>query len=78
MSAIAARLRRKLANFAAYAYRTLVLFFIVFSLLTLSGGDGGWINWAIVSLILSSPFAAVLLFRRLRRGNPAPGAGAGA
>lgn len=67
MNAIAARLRLRLANFAIYAYRTLVLSFFILFLLRFSARDGGWINEFIVFLILLSAFAIAPGYRRLRR-----------
>lgn len=67
MSGIPITLQRRFADFAAFAYKTLVLYFLFFSLLRLAFHDGGWINEFIVFLILSCPFALVPVFRRLRR-----------
>jgi len=67
MREIQGRLQRRLANVLAYAYMTLALYFLFLSVLRFIFHDGGWINWFIVFLILSSAFALVLVFRRLRR-----------
>ena len=70
MSAIAAGLGRRLANFAIYAYRTLVLSFFIMSLLRFWGRDGGWINEFMFFLILLSAFAIAPAYRRLRPHLP--------
>jgi len=67
MSAVADSLGRKLANFAIYAYQTLVLSFFIMSVLRFSTCEGGWINEFIVFLILSSAFAIAPIYRSLRR-----------
>lgn len=67
MSEIPRRLQRRLANVLAYAYKTLAMYFLFFSVLRFIFHDGGWINWFMVFLILSSAFPLVLVFRRLRR-----------
>ena len=67
MSAIVDSLGRKLANFAIYAYQTLVLSFFFMSALLFSTREGGWINEFIVFLILSSAFAIAPIYRRLRK-----------
>ena len=67
MSEIPKRLQRRLANVLAYAYKTLAMYFLFFSVLRFTFHDGGWINWFMVFLILSSAFPLVLVFRRLQR-----------
>jgi hypothetical protein len=61
-------LARKLSGFAAYAYRTLLLTFLLISTLRLLTGDGGWINDFAVLLILSVPLALATGLSRARRG----------
>ena len=68
MSAIA-RLEQKLVNVLAYAYKTLCLYFLIFSVLRFVIRNGGWINDFLVFLILSSAYGLVPLFRRVRRSN---------
>jgi hypothetical protein len=67
MSAHPATAARRLAAFMAYAYRTLLLTFLLVSALRLLGGDGGWINDFAVLLILSAPLALDPGLRRARR-----------
>jgi hypothetical protein len=68
MSELPGRLQQRLADVLAYAYKTLVLYFFLISLIRFSAHDGGWINEFIVFLILSCGLALVLVFHRLRRG----------
>lgn len=67
MSATPGRLQQILVDVFAYAYKALVLYFFVFSVLRFIFHDGGWINELMVFLILSCGFAPGLVFRRLRR-----------
>ena len=67
MSAIAGRLGRRLADLAVYAYRTLVLFFLLRAVIGLLIGAHGRINEFIVFLILSCGLVPGPAIRRLRR-----------
>ncbi len=67
MSATPLTPARRLAAFARYAYRTLLLTFVLVSALRLSGGDGGWINDFAVLLMLSAPAVLAATLRRTRR-----------
>ena len=72
MSKSPGSLQRRLVNVLAFAYKTLTMYFLFFSVLRFILQDGGWINWFMVFLILSSAFALVLVFRRLRQQQLEP------
>ena len=72
MNATSGRLQQRLGGILAYAYRSLVLYVLFISVLLLIVDDGGWINYFIVFLVLSSPLALALVCRRLRRKRTEP------
>jgi len=68
MSEISIRLRQGFADFLAYAYKTLSLSFLFVSVLRFLFHNGGWINYFIIFLALSSVFAlSQALYRLLTR-----------
>jgi uncharacterized membrane protein YjjP (DUF1212 family) len=73
MSGIPGRLQQRLVKVLAYAYKTLALYFLFFSVLRLLFHNGGWINELIVFLILFCPFAIEFAIRRMLRQQLEPG-----
>jgi hypothetical protein len=67
MSAVRRRVQQRVADFLVFAYKTFALYFLFISVLLFSIHSGGWINYFIVFLMLSSAFALVPAFRLLRR-----------
>lgn len=57
MNAMVVKLRRRLAGFAGFACKTLILYFFLFAALRLLAGDGGWTNEFMVFAILFCAFA---------------------
>ncbi len=67
MSAMPVAAARRLAAFALYAYRTLLLALLLVSALRLLGGDSGWINDCAVLMMLSAPLALAAGLRHAKR-----------
>lgn len=65
MSGITGHTRKRLVGFLAFAYKTLILYFLFCAVLLFSVPSGAWFNYFIVFLILSSPLVLVLVVRRL-------------